>query len=275
MKSLPESLAKGTNMLGGEPIYLPVDILQSAAKGQESKVPSPGGHSIPILTVSPIRAPLPKVAGQVRMTMEVRELLSWVALDTSRQASGGSTQKRPEPMVLVTPLPPKLDNFPLLVDTSSQVGTPDEGKMDNSTLKEVPATYSPTLNTLGPSSNIPPIDIAYLWEEANKPLGDWLAVKSSVDACCWKLVSKFGMTLCQNESKTEESIKEAKGLCTHSIREAETTCAHSIKEAEAHCSTAIREAEAWGASQASFIQQSHAKGIQHLEEEAIEEESKG
>ena len=82
------------------------------------------------------------------------------------------------------------------------------------------------------------------------------------------------MTLHQSESKTEESIKEAKALCTYSIREAETTCAHSIKEAEAHCSTAIREAEAWGAFQASSIQQSHAKGIQCLEEKAIEEESK-
>ena len=75
--------------------------------------------------------------------------------------------------------------------------------------------------------------------------------------------------------QTEESIKEAKACCAPSIREAETTCAHSIKEAEAHCSTANREAEAQGASQASSIQQSHAKGIQHLEEEAIEEESKG
>ena len=83
------------------------------------------------------------------------------------------------------------------------------------------------------------------------------------------------MTLCQNESKTNESIKEAKALCTHSIREAEANCAHSIKEAEAHYSTAIRETEAQGASQASSIQQSHAKGIQHLKEEAIEEDSKG
>ena len=83
------------------------------------------------------------------------------------------------------------------------------------------------------------------------------------------------MTLCQNESKTEESIKEAKALCTHSIREAETNCAYSIKEAEAHCSTAIREAEALGASQASCIQQSHTNTIQHLAEEAVKEESKG
>ena len=35
--SLPKSLAKGATMLGGEPIYLPVDILQSATEGQESK----------------------------------------------------------------------------------------------------------------------------------------------------------------------------------------------------------------------------------------------
>ena len=61
--SLPKSLAKDMTMLGGKPIYLSVDILQSAVKGQESKAPSPGGHSIPILTTSPIRAPLPKVEG--------------------------------------------------------------------------------------------------------------------------------------------------------------------------------------------------------------------
>ena len=83
------------------------------------------------------------------------------------------------------------------------------------------------------------------------------------------------MILCQNKSKTEESIKEAKAPCAHSIREVQTNCVHSIKETEAHCSTAIREVEAQGASQASSIQQSHAKGIQHPEEEAIEEESKG
>ena len=61
--SLPESLAKGMTMLGGEPIYLSVDILQSTIKGQESKAPSTGSHSIPILTASLIRAPPSKVEG--------------------------------------------------------------------------------------------------------------------------------------------------------------------------------------------------------------------
>ena len=44
--SLPKSLAKGATLLGGKPINLPVDIPQHAAKGQESKAPSPGGQSI-------------------------------------------------------------------------------------------------------------------------------------------------------------------------------------------------------------------------------------
>ena len=138
--SLPELLVKGATMLRGKPIYLPVDILQSATKGKESKAPSPVGHSIPFLTTSPIRAPPPKAAGWVSMTMQVRELLSQAALDTSGQALGGSTPQRLEPIVLVTPLPPKPEDFSKPVDTSSQVGTPDEGKMDDPPLEEVLAT---------------------------------------------------------------------------------------------------------------------------------------
>ena len=37
---------------------------------------------------------------------------------------------------------------------------------------------------------------------------------------------------------------------------------------------AIRDAETWGASQAGSLQLLHAKSIQHLEEQAIEEENK-
>ena len=161
------------------------------------------------------------------------------------------------------------------MDTSSQVSAPDAAKLDDPTLEEIHATYSPTIKTPGPSSDVPLLDVAHLWEEANKAMGDWMVIKFSIDAHWQKLVSQFGMILCQNESKTKESIKEAKALCACSIREAEANCAHSIKEAEAHCSIAIREAETQGASQASSIQQSQTKGIQHLEEEAIEEESKG
>ena len=158
-------------------------------------------------------------------------------------------------MVLVTPLPPKWEDLAKLVDTSSQVSTPDDTEMEDPSL-EIPTTSSPTARTPGPSDDTPPLDVAHLQEEANKALGDLLATKSSIDACWQKLVSNFSMTLQQNESETLESIKEAKAHC-----------AFSIKEAEAHCSLAIQETESWGATQACSIQQSHAKDIQHVEEE--------
>ena len=72
------------------------------------------------------------------------------------------------------------------------------------------------------------------------------------------------MDLHRNDSKTVESIKEAKAVHACSIQEADT-----------FCSAAVREVEAWGASQAGSLQQSHAKAVQHLEEEASKEESKG
>ena len=93
------------------------------------------------------------------------------------------------------------------------------------------------------------------------------------------------MNLHQNDSKTTESIKEAEAICTHSIQEAKTlwsttikeakvTCTHSIQEAKTLCSKTIRDAEAQGASQADSLHQTHTKSIQHLEEQAIQEESK-
>ena len=159
---------------------------------------------------------------------------------------------RLEPMVLVTPLPPKWQDLAKLVDTSSQVSTPDDAEMEDLSLEDIPATSSPTARTPGPSSDAPPLDIACLQEEANKALGDLLATKSSIDAHQQKLVSNFGMTLCQNESKTLESIKEA----------------------EAHCSLAIWEVESWGTTQACSIQQSYAKDFQHHKEESLEEEKR-
>ena len=81
--SPPKSLANGTNLLGGKPIYLKVYIPQFILEGPELKMLPLGGHSSSILMPSPIRAPLLKVQREVSMTMEVRELLSWAMLDTS------------------------------------------------------------------------------------------------------------------------------------------------------------------------------------------------
>ena len=104
------------------------------------------------------------------------------------------------------------------------------------------------------------------------------------------------MSIYQNKSETTKSIKEAKAICNTPFREAKTTCAcsiqeaktccsmaikeakatcaHSIQEAKTLCSMSIRDAEAHGATQDGTLQKSHAKSILHLEEQAIEEESK-
>ena len=120
--------------------------------------------------------------------------------------------------------------------------------------------------------------------------------RSSLNAHQRKQVSDFEMALCQNESETTGAIKESKTLCAHTtreaeahqvmliseaetwhatcIKEAEANCASIITEVENCCSTVIRKAESCGAKQACFIQQSHAKGMQHLEMETIVEEGK-
>ena len=77
----------------------------------------------------------------------------------------------------------------------------------------------PLVETLGPSSEAPFLDVTQLQEEANKALGHLLVTRSSINANWRKWVSDFGMALCQNES---EITKEAKALCACTIRDAET-----------------------------------------------------
>ena len=95
------------------------------------------------------------------------------------------------------------------------------------------------------------------------------------------------MELHQNDSKTMESIKEARAICGPvlpwmprssalqlSRKPRPPVPAPSVQEAEALCSTAIRDPEIWGASQADSLQWRHVMTIQHLEEQVIQEEGK-
>ena len=158
--------------------------------------------------------------------------------------------------------------------------------MAEASLDEIPTAISPMQPRYqGPVAGTPPTDASHLWEKANKALGELLATKSSINAHQQKVVWELGMELCQNNSETMESIKEAKAicacatqdteaLCSATIKEVKATCACTIWEAKALCSMAIRDAEIWGASQADPLQQRHAKSIQHLEEQVIQEEGK-
>ena len=113
-----EPMAKGINLLGSKPIYLKMDILQSNMEGPELKVPPLSSHS-PTLIASPVRPPPPKAEGEVSMTMEVRDLLSWAGLDMSGHASGSSTPKEESQWFSSHLCPTKLEDFPKPVVMSS------------------------------------------------------------------------------------------------------------------------------------------------------------
>ena len=69
-------------------------------------------------------------------------------------------------------------------------------------------------------------------------------------------------------------ISEAETQHAICIKGAKANCTSIIAEAENCCSTAIRKAEFCGTQQAHSIQQSHTKGMQHLDTEDIGEEGK-
>ena len=87
---------------------------------------------------SSIMTTLPKVEEEVSSTTEVRELLTWSVLDASRHRSMSSTPKRLNSVVMLTPLPYKLGDISGPVDTFSQVGAPDDAKMGEASLEEIP-----------------------------------------------------------------------------------------------------------------------------------------
>ena len=166
------------------------------------------------------------------MTMEVRSLLSQAMLDASGHGSGNSTPRRLNPVVVLTPPPHKPKELPKPVDTSSQVSAVDDVEMVEASLEGVPTTISPIAMTTRSRSITPSADAAELWENANKALEELLAAKSSIDACRWRAIWELGMELCQNESETAESIKEARAICSHVTLDAEALCFSTVKEAK-------------------------------------------
>ena len=125
-------------------------------EGHESKALFLGGSPNSTSPTCPAMAPPQKAESQVSMTMEVSELLSLVALDTSGQASGNSIPKRPVSLALGALPSLRLEGFAKPVDTSSQVSLqvsiPDDAKPDDLTLEEI----SLPVKTLGLGAGIHP-----------------------------------------------------------------------------------------------------------------------
>ena len=101
--SLPKSLSHSATMLNDKPTLLQVDLSQFTMEGCKSKAPFLGGSSTSTFPHALLWCLPPKAESQVSMTMEVSELLLQVALDTSDQASGSSTPKRPVSPALGAP----------------------------------------------------------------------------------------------------------------------------------------------------------------------------
>ena len=120
--SMPKSLANGTSLTAGRSVYLKGNIPQPMVEELDQKA-SPLGGCSSILIASPLKTTPLKLEREISMTMEVRNLLCWVLLDTSSHMSGNLTPKRPNPVVVLTPPPHKLRDLSGQVDTSSQVST--------------------------------------------------------------------------------------------------------------------------------------------------------
>ena len=108
--SLPKSLARGTTLLGGEPMYQKVNILQPTPEGQEPKAPPHGSH-FPHSSAKSSHgsSAKDKKRGQhdngsegTSITSSIRHIWTHV-----RELN----PKRLNPVVMLTPLPPKLGDL--------------------------------------------------------------------------------------------------------------------------------------------------------------------
>ena len=176
------------------------------------------------------------------------------------------------------------------------MSTPEDAEMANPTLEEINVSLPPFGQYSGAQWGSSLGECGPTIGGGHKALNCLLATRSSLDARQRRQISDFGMALHQIESETTQAVKEARALCAHTIQDMETcqmtliseaevwhaTCLKGIKdkcslalaEAENCCSRTIREAESNCTSRTCSTQQSHAKDIQHLEAEAIEEEGK-
>ena len=135
-------------------MYLEIDILQPMVKELDWK-------ALPLGRYSPQdHSPKTRKRGQYdhggkesSVLGNVRHVWSWVQ---------EFNPKRPNPVVVLIPSPHKFKDLPKPVDTSSQVSTPDDVKMVEASLGEVPTTISPIAAVQGSRSVTPPADVGQL-----------------------------------------------------------------------------------------------------------------
>ena len=170
--SLPELLASGISLTTGDPVYLEINIPPLPVEDPDQKV-LPLGEVSTIIVASSLKCTPQKLEGEGSMTMEVRNLLSWVVLEISGCESKNLTLRRPNPVITPMPPPQKSEELLQLVDTSSQVSI----EVAEASLEGIPTSISLIAVVSRARSITPPVDAMKLWANANKALEDLLTTK--------------------------------------------------------------------------------------------------
>ena len=161
--SLPEPLASGISLTTAKPVYLEIDILPPPVEEPDQKV-LPLGEVSTIMIASPHKYPS-KLEGEHSMTMKVRNLLSQAILELSGCRSKNSTLRRPNPVVILMPLPQKSKELLQPVDTLSQVST----EMEEASLEGIPTSISPIAVASRPENVTPSVTPWSFGEMPTKP----------------------------------------------------------------------------------------------------------
>ena len=165
--SLPKSLAHGTNVLNDEPTFLQVDLSQFMMEECESKAPFPGSDSTSTSPTCPDHGTSPQ-SGESSQHDHGGQWtpIAGAALDTSSQALGSSTPKRPASMALGAPSSLGLENSAKPMDTSSQASLQGKHSRWCRAGQSDPwgdlCSPFPLVETLGPGASILPGDVIQL-----------------------------------------------------------------------------------------------------------------
>ena len=156
--SLLEPLANGISLTGGESIYLEIHILSSLAEEMDWKVPPIGEVSTTMIASPHKSTPWNQ---KERAAWPWRYSISYLKWCWTHLATGPKTQQRkPNPVVILTPPPHKPKELLQLVDTSSQVST----EMAEASLEGIPASISP-IATISRSGSITPYRYSWALEK--------------------------------------------------------------------------------------------------------------
>ena len=297
---LSGSLIWGMDTLGEptcEPSFLLVDLSCVTLGDHTPKAPAPCRTSTP--PPSPHSATeCPSSTGtHPSMATKLHEFLSWAMLDTSSQASWGTTPGRPTSVALGNAPTSRVEDLPELKRpvlaipkpvATFQLASPQADMLDDTVpssclqlfvplilLPETPEVVSiptepPSKKPTGADTGALPNEVLHLQGEMNRVMAWLLTTRASMDAHHRKQVWDTKPAFQQNEAQTTKGIREAEAVWAAAIRKAKVCCATVIQD-EATCAAAIREVPT---TCACILQQLHSNGMQSLEREAIEEEER-